>query len=52
MKNKAEKTDQTSLFLLVRNTDNVEDVIREKKKELTHHIPRLIKIKIKKARKT
>jgi len=33
MKNKAEKTDQTSLFLLVRNTDNVEDVIREKKEE-------------------
>jgi len=41
MKNKAEKTDQTSLFLLVRNTDNVEDVFREKKTKITYppHTP-------------
>jgi len=30
MENKAEETGQTSLFLLVRNADNVEDVIRKK----------------------
>jgi len=40
MENKAEETGQTSLFLLVRNADNVEDVIRKKNQnqKLTHHI--------------
>jgi len=39
MENKAEKTGQTSLFLLVRNTDNVEDVTREKKQKTKKTYP-------------